>query len=198
MITSCSNLLSSRFCTARRLDAWPRRSPPSRATSTGSTPALPRRRGRGAASSWRRFCSCFRVICELVKNISSKMGGGGGGVLTMFAVSPWYVLRIVWLVSKSENKMLPACLSVELQYSQYYHVCLLLTGNPCTPHPTSRGAEDDVWGLSQGLAGTQGIFCRRGFAKRPNEHEETPMTVLVMPKVGASESDDVVMLGTLL
>lgn len=74
--------------------------------------------------------------------------------------------------------------------SAYYCcVCLSFSDDLCTPHPTSRGAEDDVWGLSQGLAGTQGIFCRRGFAKRTNEHEETPMTVLVMPKVGGSESD---------
>lgn len=57
------------------------------------------------------------------------------------------------------------------------------------PYFIRRGAEDDVWGVSQGLAGTQGILCRRGFAKRTNEHEETPMTVLVMPKVGGSESD---------
>lgn len=59
--------------------------------------------------------------------------------------------------------------------------------DPCIPGPTSRGAEDDEWGLSQGLAGDQGIFCRRGFAKRSNDQEETPITVLVMPKVGGTD-----------
>ena len=47
----------------------------------------------------------------------------------------------------------------------------------------SRGAEDDPWGLSQGLAGSHAIICRRGFANRPNCSEEVPVTVVVMPKV---------------
>lgn len=46
-----------------------------------------------------------------------------------------------------------------------------------------RGAEDDPWGLSQGLAGSQAIICRRGFANRPNYSEEMPVTVVIMPKV---------------
>lgn len=47
----------------------------------------------------------------------------------------------------------------------------------------SRGAEDDPWGLSQGLAGSHAIICRPGFANRPNCSEEVPVTVVVMPKV---------------
>lgn len=41
--------------------------------------------------------------------------------------------------------------------------------------------EDDKWGVSQGLAGSQGIYCRRGIATRNNE--EISVTVVVMPKV---------------
>lgn len=50
---------------------------------------------------------------------------------------------------------------------------------------TVRLSEDDPWGVSQGLAGSQAIICRRGFANRPNRSEDIPVTVVVMPKVGA-------------
>ncbi|CAN0135364.1 unnamed protein product [Pylaiella littoralis] len=49
-------------------------------------------------------------------------------------------------------------------------------------------SEDDPWGVSQGLAGSQAIICRRGFANRPNRSEDIPVTVVVMPKVGMGYS----------
>lgn len=49
--------------------------------------------------------------------------------------------------------------------------------------PPSRGTEGDTWGVAQGLVGSSGVSCRRGFANRGNVDGEFPVTVVVMPKV---------------
>lgn len=53
-------------------------------------------------------------------------------------------------------------------------------------HFTRRGTQNDSWGLSQGLAGSQGICCRRGLANR-GTGEEYPVTVVITPKVRLRE-----------